>query len=172
MFSSISYSQYEWMGIDSNKVKAGPEDLMEKNSGKYFNFSDKNKVNIEIIVIGGAASGKYLIPDGTTLFDFILMAGVTSEEIMEDIKVVSISTESPTFKTRNITEFDYSTLYGSKKDIAKSMQNPVIRPGDMILLPDVKPSNPFGAFYYITQITYFLTSLISFYFLLERLVRE
>lgn len=91
---------------------------------------------------------------------------------MEDIKVVSISTESPTFKTRNITEFDYSTLYGSKKDIAKSMQNPVIRPGDMILLPDVKPSNPFGAFYYITQITYFLTSLISFYFLLERLVRE
>ena len=45
------------MAIDSNKVKAGPEDLMEKNSGKYFNYSDKNKVNIEIIVIGGAASG-------------------------------------------------------------------------------------------------------------------
>lgn len=168
-----SLAQYEeYFGIDSSKVKAGPEDLMEKQAGKYFNYSDKNKVNIEVLVIGGAATGKYLIPDGTTLFDFLIMSGTTSEEIMEDIKLVTIKSESPTFKTRNITEFDFSTLYGSKKEIQQAMQNPMLRPGDMILLPDVKPSNPFGAFYYITQITYFLTSLISFYFLLERLVRE
>lgn len=173
LFTGISNAQYDpLLGMDSSYLKAGPEDLMERRAGKYYDFSDKNKVNIEIVVMGGAATGKYLIPDGTTLFEFIIMAGVTSEEIMEDIKVVSIKSRTPIFQTRNITEFDLANFYGSKKDISKSMQNPLIRPGDMIILPDIKPSNPFGAFYYITQITYFLSSLISFYFLLDRLVRE
>jgi hypothetical protein len=171
IFSGISNAQFEF-DLDSNKIKAGPEDLLQQKGGRYFNFSDKNKVNFEITIIGGTSPGKYLVPEGTTLFDLILMAGGTQEEIMEDIKVVTLNSESPTLKSRNVTEFDYSTLYGTKKDITKTLQNPIIRPGDLVILPNVKPANPFGAFYYITQITYFLSSLISFYFLLERLVVE
>lgn len=170
IFAGISSAQFEF-DLDSNKIKAGPEDLQQK-AGRYFNFSDKNKINFEVTIIGGVAPGKYLVPEGTTLFDLLIMAGGTKEEIVEDIKVVSLKSDSPTLKSRNITEFDYSTLYGTKKDVEKALQNPLVRPGDLIILPDVKPANPFGAFYYITQITYFLSSLISFYFLLERLVTE
>ncbi len=170
IFTGAANAQFEF-DLDSNKIKAGPEELQLK-TGKYYNYSDKNKVNIEVTIIGGPAPGKYLIPEGTTLFDLLLMGGATNEEMFEDIKVVTLNSESPTFKTRNVTEYDYSMLYGTKKEVAKSFQNPTVRPGDLIILPNIKPANPFGAFYYITQITYFLSSLISFYFLLERLVRE
>ena len=63
---------------DSDKVRVGPEELQISKGGHYFNFSDKNKVNIEVIMLGMGA-GKYLIPKGTTLFDFLIMAGGTSE---------------------------------------------------------------------------------------------
>lgn len=171
IFAGLTHAQFEF-DLDSNKIKAGPEDLMQQKGGKYYNFGDKNKVNFEVTIIGGTAPGKYLVPEGTTLFDLMIMAGGTIEEVIEDIKVVSLSSESPTLRSRNVTEYDYSTLYGTKKDVAKPLQNPSVRPGDLIILPNVKPANPFGAFYYITQITYFLSSLISFYFLLERLVTE
>lgn len=170
VFTGVTKAQFEF-DLDSNKIKAGPEEL-QRMTGKYYNYSDKNKVNIEVTMIGGPAPGKYLIPEGTTLFDLLVMAGGTMESMFEDIKVVTLNSETPSFKTRTVTEYDYSNLYGTKKEVAKSFQNPVVKPGDLIILPNIKPANPFGAFYYITQITYFLSSLISFYFLLERLVRE
>ena len=38
-----SYSQF-----DSSKIKAGPEELNMAKGGNYFNFADKNKINIHV----------------------------------------------------------------------------------------------------------------------------
>lgn len=166
-----SNAQFDLNAYDSTKIKAGPDEI-DMKGGKIFNFADKNKVNFEVTVIGGASPGKYLIPEGSTLLDLILMSGSTAEEVIEDIRIVSLRTDSPVLKSRNVKEYDLASLYGTKKEVEEGIQNPLLKPGDLILMPSIKPVNPFGAFYYITQITYFLSSLISFYFLLDRLVNE
>jgi len=156
-----SYSQN-----DSDKVRVGPEELQISKGGHYFNFSDKNKVNIEIIVLGLGA-GKYLIPKGTTLFDLLIMAGGTSEYIMEDIKILRFSSESPKMKVTEVLKYDdLADLYGNKEDILKTKKNPELKPGDMIIVPQEKPGDQ-SLFYYIQQTIYFVGTLLSFYYLID-----
>lgn len=150
---------------DSDKVRVGPEELQISKGGHYFNFSDKNKVNIEVIMLGLGA-GKYLIPKGTTLFDFLIMAGGTSEYIMEDVKIVRFSSESPKMKATEVINYDdLADLYGNKEDILRTKKNPVLQPGDMLIVPQEKSEQ--SIFYYIQQTIYFVGTLLSFYYLID-----
>lgn len=165
LFISISFNVCLSQN-DSDKVRVGPEELQISKGGHYFNFSDKNKVNIEIIVLGLGA-GKYLIPKGTTLFDLLIMAGGTSEYIMEDIKIVRFKSETPKMQATEVLKFDdLADLYGNKEDILKSKKNPVLKPGDMIIVPQEKPGDQ-SLFYYIQQTIYFVGTLLSFYYLID-----
>ena len=154
---------------DSDKVKIGPEELQITRGGRYFNFSDKNKVNIEVTVLGSFA-GKYLIPQGTNLFDLLLMMGGTSSEIMEDIKIVRFKTETPKLQATEVIYYQLDNLYGDKSDILKPMRNPILKPGDMVIVPE--PRSAQSIFFYIQQTIAFVGTLVSFYYLIDNITRR
>jgi hypothetical protein len=155
---------------DSSKIKIGPEDLLNLTKGRYFNYADKNKVNIEIVVLGTSA-GRYLIPQGTTLFDFLLMSGGTNSHLIKDIKIVRFKSESPILKANEVFEYDYSDLYGDRQEILKSHKNPILKPGDMVILPETKASDQ-TVFYYIRETIAFVGTLVSFYYLIDNIIRR
>ncbi len=155
---------------DSTKIKIGPDDLLNLRGGKYFNFSDKNKVNIEIVVLG-ASAGRYLIPQGTTLFDFLLLSGGTSSYILKDIKIVRFSSETPIMKGNQVFEYDFSDLYGDRKEIMKPQKNPILKPGDMVIYPETRSADQ-SVFYYIRETITFVGTLVSFYYLIDNIIRR
>lgn len=163
------FSQSGLTPNDSDKIKIGPEDLMGvTKGGRYFNFSDRNKVNIEITVLGLGA-GKYLIPQGTTLFDFLIMVGGTDEHTVEDIKIVRFSTESPILKINEVKEYSYEDLYGDPEEMYIAQKNPALKPGDMLILPTPRDAQQ-SIFYYIRETIAFVGTLVSFYYLIDNLI--
>ncbi len=155
---------------DSDKIKVGPEEIMSAK-GNYHNFADKNKVNIEIVVLG-SVPGRYLIPQGTSLFEFLLMAGGTSSYLVDDIKIVRFRSETPNLKGSEVMEYNFTDLYSDdKRDILRSQKNPVLRPGDMIVLPEPKVAEQ-TIFYYIRETIYFIGTLVSFYYLIDNVIRR
>lgn len=155
---------------DTDKIKIGPEELQSLKGGHYYNFSDKNKVNIEVMLLGGVAYGKYLIPEGTTLFDLIIMSGGANTYTMEDVKVVRFKTETPKMQGRDVVQYDYSGLFGDKEDILEAKSNPMLRAGDWVIVPEPKPDR--DIFFYITQTITFIGTLVSFYYLIDNIVRR
>ena len=155
---------------DSDKVRIGPDELQISKGGHFFNFADKNKVNIEVIVLGTSA-GKYLIPQGTTLFDFLIMIGGTGSRILDDVKIVRFKSESPILQAKDVSEYDYGDLYGDKQDILRSQPNPQLKPGDMVIVPEPKAADQ-SIFYYIRETVAFVASLVTFYYLIDNLINR
>ncbi|MEO8211139.1 MAG: hypothetical protein ABI840_11325 [bacterium] len=153
---------------DSDKIKIGPEELQVAKGRNYFNFSDKDKVNIEIIVLGLGA-GKYLIPENTTLFDLLIMVGGTDERTVEEIKILRFSTETPILKANQVKKYNYSELYGTEQDMLRAQKNPILKPGDMVILPPPSDSQQ-SLFYYIRETMSFIVTIISFYYLIDNLI--
>ena len=152
---------------DSDKVRIGPDEIISPKGGHFFNFADKNKVNIEVIVLGISA-GKYLIPQGTTLFDFMIMIGGTQDYVLEEIKIVRFKSESPKLQATEVKNYHLDNLYGDKADILKPMNNPPLKPGDMLILPNAKPPSQ-SIFYYIQTTVSFVATILSFYYLIDNL---
>jgi len=164
---SPSYSQF-----DSSKIKAGPEELNMAKGGNYFNFADKNKINIEVTIIGGAGSGRYLIPEGTSVFDLLLMSGGTGRKNVDDIKLLRFASETPQLKPNEIIQLKYENLYSEEKsDILKSNLNPLLKPGDMIIVPEVKPDQQ-SFWYYAREVISYVGTFVSFYYLIYNIFRD
>jgi len=164
--ANITYSQ-----IDTSKTVIGPDELATQKGGNYFNYADKNKVNIEIILIGGVRAGKYLIPQGTTVFDFLIMSGSLTKYNAEEFKLVRFKSDYPDLKGKEVIKLSFLNLYGEKVDILKGQPNPLLKAGDMIILPE-PPVQGESVFYYITQTMYYITTLISFYYLIYNIVND
>ena len=166
--SGIVYSQFDF--LDSSKIKIGPEDL-QSIKGNYHNYGDKNKVNIEVIVIGGTTSGKFLIPQGTTVFELLLMANSSSEHGVEDVKLIRFSSETPKMKGTEVIFLDFDNLYNdSKSEIMKAMNNPVLKPGDMLVVP--APPDRYTFWFYAREIISYVGTFVSFYYLIYNLVED
>ena len=164
---NISFSQF-----DSSKIKAGPEELNMAKGGNYFNFADKNKINIEVTIIGGAGSGRYLIPTGTTVFDLLLMSGGTGRKNVEDIKLVRFASETPQLKPNEVILLKYETLYSEEKaDITKGNLNPILKPGDMIIVPAVRPDQQ-SFWFYAREVISYVGTFVSFYYLIYNIFRN
>ncbi|MBL0109166.1 MAG: hypothetical protein IPP52_18305 [Ignavibacteria bacterium] len=164
---NFSYSQF-----DSSKIKAGPEELNMAKGGNYFNFADKNKINIEVTIIGGAGSGRYLIPEGTSVFDLLLMSGGTGRKNVDDIKLLRFASETPQLKPNEIIQLKYENLYSEEKsDILKSNLNPLLKPGDMIIVPEVKPDQQ-SFWYYAREVISYVGTFVSFYYLIYNIFRD
>ncbi|MDQ3019413.1 MAG: hypothetical protein M3R36_02410 [Bacteroidota bacterium] len=153
---------------DSDKIKIGPDELQISKGPRYFNFADKNKVNIEIIVLGLAA-GKYLIPQGTTLFDLLIMVGGTEERTVDEIKILRFKSDTPILKANEVKNYNYSDLYGNDQDMLRPQKNPMLKPGDMVILPPPRDSQQ-SVFYYIREVMSFIVTIVSFYYLIDNLI--
>jgi len=163
--NNLSISQ-----IDSSNIRIGPEQLSQPGGGHFFNYSDKNKVNIEVIMIGGSGGGRFIIPEGTTIFDFLIMAGGTGKKTVEDVKIVRFSSDTPKLRSNQVIELSFEDFYGDKEDILKSQSNPILKPGDMVILPEVSDGLTF--WYYVREVISYVGTFVSFYYLIYNIFRN
>lgn len=132
----------------------------KKIGQNYFNYSDPDKVNIEVIVLGGVKSpGKYLVPEGTTFLDLMsLTGGLINDKIGDNIKFIRPSEKKGKFKDDKVMLLKYADLFEDDAVSLVNKVNPVLQPGDVIAVP-IKPERT--TWENIKDIAYILTPLIS-----------
>lgn len=113
------------------------EDEITLTGPNYYNYSDKNKVNIEVSLWGFVKNpGKYLIPRGTTVLDLITLGGGPSTEAMlDDIRLVRLKNDSLNISRDQIITLNYNDFLWEENIRSGIKNNPVLLPGDMLLLP-------------------------------------
>lgn len=118
------------------KERIGTDELM-KTGINYYNYSDKDKVNFEVSVWGYVKSpGKYLIPKGTSFIDLIsLCGGPLVEAKLEDVRIVRLKNDTLNVKDDIIINLNYNDFLWEEKIQTPNKVNPVLYPGDIILIP-------------------------------------
>ena len=120
------------------------EDELKKTGINYYNYSDPDKINIEIIVLGGVKNpGKYLVPTGTTVIDVLGLAGnVLQEETTDNIRLLRNSQKGEKLSDDNILTLKYRDIF--KDALLKSVNksNPILLPGDILIIP-ITPEKTF-----------------------------
>ena len=121
--------------IDRQKVG---NDAINTQQGGYYNYGDKDKVNIEVNIWGYVKyPGKYLIPDGSTVLDLISYSGgPLTETKLEDIRLFRPRNDS--LKTKDkIINLDYNDLLWeapkSDREKFKNKINITLQPGDVLI---------------------------------------
>lgn len=126
----------------------------------YFNYSDPDKVNIEVIVLGGVKNpGKYLVPEGTTFLDIMsLTGGLINDRIGDNIKFIRPSEKTGKLKDDKIILLKYADLFKDDAVSVVNKVNPVLQPGDVIAVPILPEKTTWEN---IKDIAYIMTPLIS-----------
>ena len=119
----------------SDKERVG--DFINTMGGSYFNYSDKNKVNIEVNIWGYVRNpGKYLIPKGCTVQDLISFAGgPVIESNLDDIRLFRPKNDSLGISEDKIINLNYNDLLWSENVNTKKLTNPVLESGDILIFP-------------------------------------
>lgn len=122
-----------------NETRVG-EFETKKMGINYFNYSDPDKVNIEVIVLGGVKyPGKYLVPEGSTFLDVMsLTGGLINDRIGDNIKFIRPSEKSGKLKDDKVILLKYADLFKDDSIGIVNKNNPVLKPGDVIAVP-IKP---------------------------------
>jgi hypothetical protein len=123
------------IGQDKNE-RIGNDELI-KTGMNYYNYADKDKVNFEVSVWGYVKSpGKYLIPVGTSFVDLIsLCGGPLIEAKLEEIRIVRMKNDTLDVKEEKIINLNYHDYLWEEKISNTKRQNPVLYPGDIVLIP-------------------------------------
>jgi hypothetical protein len=112
-------------------------DQMLSQQGAYFNFGDKDKVNIEVSVWGYARyPGRYLIPKGTTVQDLISYSGgPVVDTKVEDIRLYRPKNDSLNITQDQVIKLNYNDLFWEERIRNVTRENPVLMPGDVLIFP-------------------------------------
>jgi hypothetical protein len=118
--------------------KLGVEDKFGNTGYAYFNFGDANKVNIEVSVLGYVKNpGRYLIPEGTDFLTLLTFSGgplVDAE--MNDVRLVRLKNDTIGILQDQIIKINYNNLFWEENVSTRDLSvNPVLMPGDIIILP-------------------------------------
>ena len=127
-FPVISNSQVDRQSVGNN-------DYFNQQGG-FYNYGDNDKVNIDVNVWGYVKfPGKYLIPKGSTLQDLISYSGgPTTDSKLEEIILYSPKNDSMKVSGDRILRINYDDLFWKENAIAKNRNNPVLSPGDILIL--------------------------------------
>jgi hypothetical protein len=149
-----------------NDTRVG-EDEIKKAGVNYFNYSDPDKKNIEIIVLGGVKNpGKYLVPDGTTVIDILGLSGnIVKEETADNIRLIRSTQKGGKLTDYSIITLEYRDLFKDKLLKTVNTSNPILLPGDMLIIP-ITPVKTFWDYFQdvssvITPIVTIFTLIIS-----------
>lgn len=125
---SISVSQ-----IDRQKVG---NDAFYNQQGGFYNYGDKDKVNIDVNIWGFVKfPGKYLIPKGSTVQDLISFSGgPVMESKLEDIMLYRPKNDSLKIYKDELIKMNYDDLFWNENVSGKNRLNPVLNPGDVLIL--------------------------------------
>jgi hypothetical protein len=119
-----------------DKERVGMNQIFSQQGG-FYNYGEKDKVNIEVSVWGYVKfPGKYIIPQGATLVDLISYAGGP----IIDAKLENIRLFRPKNDTLNITKdemmkFDYNDIFWSDNVSKNDKRNVILKAGDILVFP-------------------------------------
>ncbi|MCE1164396.1 MAG: SLBB domain-containing protein [Bacteroidetes bacterium] len=150
------------MAQDINERLGIPEEL--KTGLFYYNYGDKNKLNIEVMVWGYIkAPGKYLIPQGTKFTELLTLCGGPSNDTkLEDVRIVRLKNDSLGIKQDTLFNLNYDDYLWQDKISTLARRNPVLMPGDMIIFPLESRFHFRDNLYLILSITSTLVSITTF----------
>jgi hypothetical protein len=142
-----------------NDTRSGEEEL-KKTGINYFNYSDPDKINIEVIVLGGVKNpGKYLVPQGTNVIDILGLSGnLLKEETADNIKLIRNAKIDGKLSDNSIITLNYRDLFKDQPLTSINTSNPVLLPGDILIIPIV-PEKTFWD--YISDISVIVTPLVA-----------
>lgn len=111
-------------------------DKVLKQRINYYDFSDPLKINFEVIVWGGFKyPGKYLVPEGTTVIDLLTYSGLPSNsDLLEEVKLLRTREIASKFESSVVLKFNYQKFF-DRKTTNFSSDNPLLKPGDILLIP-------------------------------------
>jgi protein involved in polysaccharide export with SLBB domain len=157
----------------NDREKIGEDELKRGNVTSYFNFSDKNKVNIEVNLWGYIKNpGVYLVPNGTKVLDLIAYGGglQTTNEI-DKIRLFRQKNDTLGVSKDNVTDLDYRYLVGGSKGSGIS-SNPVLNPGDILVILEGEPKRFFSTRENVAFYISIASALASFAVLLITVFRK
>jgi hypothetical protein len=109
---------------------------IQKQKVNYYDFSDPTKVNFEVIAWGGFKNpGKYLVPEGTTMIDMMTYAGLPpNSDLLSDVKLVRAKDITSKYQSSSVIKFNFKKFF-DKETTVFTTENPLVKPGDIILVP-------------------------------------
>lgn len=109
---------------------------MKLNSASLFDLSDPNGVNIEVNMWGFVRNpGKYRVPINTTFLDVMSYAGGPMET--SNLNEIRILRNSDNVNGKpEVIKLNYNDLLWEDNVSTKVKMNPVLKPGDIILVPE------------------------------------
>ena len=148
----------------SDKEKVGSDQKTMQMGGLY-DFSDPNKVNIEVNVWGYARnSGKFIVPKGSTFQDLLSYSGGPQIEAnLEDIRIYRPKNDSLGILQDKIIILDYNDLLWNDKINLKKVVNPILEPGDVVIFTG-------GPRYFFRDNLTLITSIASLLFSIAILI--
>ena len=119
-----------------DKTRVGVTKTMTQTATTYFDYSDPNKVNIEVNIWGYVKMpGKYIIPKGTSSIDLISYAGgPNSDTKLDKIRLIRPKNDSLNQKEDKIYEFNFNDILWEENIVNKSLPTMILEPGDIIVV--------------------------------------
>jgi hypothetical protein len=157
-------------GAQDKDEKIGiPDEL--KIGMNYYNYGDKDKININVYVWGTIrVPGKYLIPQGTTLLELItLCGGPVNETKLEDVRIVRMKNDTLGIAEDKILTFNYNEYLWENQITKPVKTNPILMAGDLVLFPNSPKYNLRDNVYLYLGIT---TTLVSIATLMITILRN
>lgn len=132
IFISFNYSYSQ-----PDKEQVGNVNLLNISGGAFYNYSQKNKVNIEVNIWGYVQNpGKYLVPKGVTVQDLISYAGGPLVDAnLDEIRLYRPKNDSLHITSDLIISLNYEDLFWEDEVSPKDKKNPVLLPGDILIFP-------------------------------------
>jgi hypothetical protein len=135
-------------------IRIGTEEI-SKSGANYYNYADRDKVNIEVSMLGYVRSpGKYLIPQGMRTLELITLgggipfgSGQNADRKIESIKLFRFKNDTLNIGRDQVIELNYVNVFGDDIQTNRGVhENPVLMPGDVLY---IKPGEPIK--YYTTR---------------------
>ncbi len=119
-----------------DKVRVGITRTTTQTATTYFDYSDPNKVNIEVNVWGYVKMpGKYIIPKGTSSIDLISYAGGPNPDTkLNKVRLIRPKNDSLNIKEDKIYEFNFNDVLWEDEIVTKSLPSMTLEPGDIIVV--------------------------------------
>ena len=88
----LIFISYNYSYSQPDREQVGNENLLNISGGAFYNYAQKNKVNIEVNIWGYVKNpGKYLVPKGVTVQGLISYAGGPLVDAnLDEIRLYSI----------------------------------------------------------------------------------
>ena len=119
-----------------DKTRVGITRTTTQTATTYFDYSDPNKVNIEVNIWGYVKMpGKYIIPKGTSSIDLISYAGgPNSDTKLDKVRLIRPKNDSLKNSEDKIYEFNFNDVLWEDKVSDKKLPSMTLEPGDIIVV--------------------------------------